>query len=390
MPIANDNELSRLLAGGRISTITVDTSVFDEKGLQLRSAVLQAVVRLKDLPFAFVLSGTVVREVRRHLEERTEDAFRSARKAIGAALHAFETQRPTRDELLALISGGQTAEAAAETRLQAYLLAAGCEILDDMARVDISTIFGAYFEGNPPFGSGSKKSEFPDALALNALEHTAADRQTGIIVVSKDKDWHKFCEGSAALYLVPDIERALALINNAPVVITEAVQTWLAEGSEGRIAVIAHLEPEVEQIEFSIDGSSISGELDAVASGVQLSSVEWPGKDELNIIEVIAPDDEVTNIVLSLPLQLKVIVSIDLNFSVWDSIDREFIRIGEKNVDVEQIIDELITIRFNVYGLGDENPHFDIIDVELDSGYQHIELENVEVFDAEDEHFEDS
>ncbi len=311
--------------------------------------------------------------------------MRSAKQAIGKALHVFETERPTRDELLAQISGDRTAAIAADERLKTFVEASGCEVIDDTAHVDTATLYGAYFEGSPPFGSGSKKNEFPDALALNALESEGANRQTKLIVVSKDRDWRAFCEKSQRLYLVPDIERALALINDAPVIVREAVQTWLAEGAEGRAEVTARLEGKVEQIEFSVDGNATSGEMEAIPYSGELTSVTWPRDDEIDIIDVVDADEgEAKNVTLSLPLKLKLLVPIELSFSMWDSVDRESIGMGGRTVEVDQELDVRVTMTLNVYNLGGEIPGFEVDDIELDDLFHNVELGNVDVFEPED------
>ncbi|TAT88237.1 hypothetical protein ELI54_08465 [Rhizobium ruizarguesonis] len=196
MPITEDNELSKLLADGQINALSVDTNIFDEKGLQLNSSALLAVSKLAVLHFDFLLSGTVAREIKRHLEQSATEAIRSARKAIGVALTAYETASPTRDQILDQISGGQTPTQASETQFADYLAATNCQVLNDAEHVDTSKIFDAYFAVEPPFGAGAKKSEFPDALALFALEDVAAKRGKDIIIVSKDKDWKAYCEKS--------------------------------------------------------------------------------------------------------------------------------------------------------------------------------------------------
>ena len=166
----DDEQIKTLLVDSRISAISVDTSIFDQKRLQLNSATMQALAGLKDRPFNFVLSGTVAKEVLAHLEKAAVEALQSAKKAIGNALFAFETDKPERQELLSQISGGRTAAEAATQRWHKYIKETGCEVLTDTALVDIATIYDGYFAGEPPFGSGRKKAEFPDALALNALE----------------------------------------------------------------------------------------------------------------------------------------------------------------------------------------------------------------------------
>jgi len=121
MPIVDEGRIQSLLADGRITSLTVDTNIFDEKRLHLNSKTLQVLASLKDEPISFVLSATVVKEVSAHIEKAVEDALRTAKKGIGQALFAFETKEPTRDELITRISGGRSAPQAAQERIDKYI-----------------------------------------------------------------------------------------------------------------------------------------------------------------------------------------------------------------------------------------------------------------------------
>ena len=384
MPITDPDDLSRLLAEGRITAITIDTSIFDEKRLRLNSAVLQALARFKNRRFSFILSGTVSREVLRHLKDAAENGLRSAKKALGDALNVFETERPTRAELMEQISGGMTAAEAAQARFDAYIEATGCEILDDAALVDLEAIINAYFTGEPPFGSGTKKSEFPDALALGALEHRANGRQTEFIVVSKDSDWRAFCEGSQRLHLLPDIERALSLINDAPLVLRETLQAWLEEEQEGRTEILARLVDEIERTDFYVDGHPTSGEMEAIAWEGQLTDVDWPAEDDIDIIDVTDSENGDKQVILSVPLLLKVRIPVELSFSVWDSIDKESISMGGRTIEVEEDQDVRATVTLKILGLGEEDEALEIIDFEMDDLDNEINIGSVDVFEEED------
>ena len=383
MPVTEESKLSKMLADGQINAISVDTNIFDEKSLQLNGTALQAISRLAALHFDFLLSGTVAREIGRHLERSTTEALRTARKAVGMALGAFETEAPTRDDILEQISGGQTAGSAAEKRFNDYLAATNCVVLDDTALVDTATIFNAYFAGDPPFGTGSKKNEFPDALALLALERVSAQRGKGIIVVSKDGDWRSFCERSQVLHLVPDIERALSLINHPPVILRAALTAWLV-GGDGRADIEPFLARAVENLEFSVNGNSTSGEMYAHAWAGELRHTGWPETDEIDIIEMESPNDETLQVTLSIPLILTVRVPIEIEFSMWDSIDRESVGMGSRTIEPDDELEMRATVNITVHDLGGESEYFDVRNCELDRNYLEIELGEVSAFVHED------
>ncbi|MBP1807453.1 PIN domain-containing protein [Rubellimicrobium aerolatum] len=383
MPIEDETGLRALLAQTRITAITVDTSIFDEKGLQLNSGALQALSSLKDRPFDFLMSGTIAKEVLAHLERGAKEALSAAKKAIGQALNAFETATPSRDDLLASVTGGRDTAAAARQRWQDFVDRTGCVILDDAALVDTATLFAGYFAGDPPFGSGKKKNEFPDALALHALEREAVRRDGGILVVSKDGDWRAFCERSKRLYVVREIEEALGLITNAPLGLRKAIYEWLAEGDDGSEEIRQNIADHIERTEFTANAYPSSGEVEIYIWGAELQSVEWPEEADIDIIDVQS-DTEVMRVVVSLPVSLTVKVHVELNFSVWDSVDKESLGMGGREIEVEEEFATRATITLGVYHQGTADEEFAFLEGALEGRFHEIEMGEVDIFEPWD------
>lgn len=385
MPILPEDELLSLLRDGTISALTIDTNIFDEKGLQLGSAPLVTVAALSNRPFSFLLSGTVAQEVRGHIEKKAEEALRSVRKAIGEALFAFETVQPTRDEILNQITGAQAPAGAAQSRFAEYVDQSGCEILNDEELVTTKDLFEGYFAGHPPFGTGKKKDEFPDALALRALEATATARATAILVVSKDGDWRNFCEVSQRLYLVPELETALSLLNDPPLVVRQAILTWLGPEDDGRAEIQHDLENRITDLDVDISGYATSGEMEAVPHGAELHSLDWPDDAEVDIIETSEPDENgVVSAVLSMPLSVDLRIHVELSFSVWDSIDRESISMGGRSVECDETRDIRATVTVNINDLGGVDQYIEFVSCEIDLKGLDVDLGDVDMFEPED------
>lgn len=384
MPIVDDEQIKALLAEEKITAITVDTSIFDQKRLQLNSATMQALASLKHRPFNFVLSDTVAKEVLTHLEKAVSEALQSAKKSIGQALFAFETEKPTRDELLQQISGGLTATETAKQRWDKYIDDTGCEVLTDTSIVNTSTIYDGYFAGEPPFGTGKKKDEFPDALALHALERTAIERGIGILVVSNDGDWRAFCERSKRLFLVPEIERALSLVTNAPLGLRKAIYTWFTNERDGSDDFRQDVIQNTERLEFGVNAYSTHGEVDISIWDGELINLDWPDEEEIDIIELDGPDNNgVVHVITSLPLELVVKVPVELNFSIWDSVDKESLEMGGRIVDVDVEVYVRATVTINAHGLGTDDEELVFVESELDDSFHEIELGEVDMFETE-------
>lgn len=383
MPIETDDRLKALLVAGHITVVTLDTNVFDGQKLNLKSAAMKSVVSLKGRPFPFLLSGTVVREVQGHIKKLMEDTLRAVKKAAGQALFAFDTTKPTRAELLDQITGGVGPAKAAAVRVDEFVKDCACEVLDDTSLVDIATVFGAYFDHLPPFSHG-KKTEFPDALALHALDRAATDRGTGFLVVSEDGDWHAFCEKSKQLYLVTKIEKALSLINDTPLGLRRAVVAWFADGQDGQTEVGAEISSYVEGLDVDANAYASSGEVEIDTWAPVLRSTEWPSEADIDIIETEQIGDGRLRAVVSLPVVLELLFSVELSFSIWDSIDKESLGMGGRTVEINRDEGVRVTVTIDLQEVDGEYEDIELFETELALTSLDVDLGEVSIFEPED------
>lgn len=384
VPLLINDRIRSLVANGKIATLTVDTNIFDAKRLRLNSTTLLALKGLAVRGFRFVLAGTVAKEVELHIEKAAEDAFRNANKEVGTALGAFDTADPSRQELMNQITRGLNPEQVARERLEQYVIDTSCEVLKDTERVEIGDLFARYFTGRPPFGDGRKKDEFPDALALLALEEFARVEQAGMLVVSEDKDWQKFCAESDWLYLVPEIENALALVANAPPALRRAVFDWMAK-EEHKQELFNHFERLAEEIDFVVHAYPSMGECETYTWGNELKFIHLPLEEEIDIIDLeLDEGNNVVGMILSFQLGLSLSVPVEISFSIWDSVDRDSIPMGSKSLEIEREEDFPATVEFKVCNLGSEDEDWDIVDVEIGPKYVEIDLGEIDVFEPED------
>lgn len=385
MPIETDDQLKALLAAGRITAVTLDTNVFDSQRLNLNSAALRAVTSLKGLSFHFLLSSTVVQEVQGHVTKAMDDALRAMKKAAGEAISRFDTVKPTRDELLSQITGGLSPANAAAVRVDEFVKNSACEILDDTSLVDVATIFGAYFGRLPPFSHG-KKTEFPDALALHALDRAATDRGTGFLVVSEDGDWQAFCEESQQLYLVPKVEKALSLINDLPLRLRKAVIAWFADDQGGQTEVGAAISSYIDGLDVDANAYPTSGEVEMLVWPPELKSIAWADEADIDVIETGKVEGGQCRLMVSLPVVLNLQFSVDLNFTVWDSVDKESVSMGGRTVEVDRDEHVRVTVTIDLREVGGEDEEVELVETELDITSLDVDLGDVDVFDPEDDY----
>lgn len=76
-------------------------------------------------------------------------------------------------------------------------------------------IFEKYFNSIPPFSTGKKKSEFPDAFVIEAAKQYLSEHTNEILlVVSKDSDWEKSFANVRNVVICDSISSANTILNS--------------------------------------------------------------------------------------------------------------------------------------------------------------------------------
>jgi hypothetical protein len=76
--------------------------------------------------------------------------------------------------------------------------------------------------------------------------------------------------------------------------------------------------------------------------------------------------------------------SVELSFSVWDSVDRESVGMGGRTVDVDREQDARVTVTIDLQKVGEEDEEVELVETELDLTSLDVDLGEVDVFDRED------
>ena len=208
----NFESLRQKFLCGEITSITFDTQIFDRNGRTFRGGLLGQLRQLKNSNIKLLITELVYDEAKKHMLAMHKEKDIK----LEAALSKFNDHLSS--ELLGDIqeelSGRMTPENIVFHEFNDFFLATDAEIIsyDETSTRDL---FKRYFKSEPPFHKdNSKKSEFPDAVALMCLEKHA--KINGVLVVSSDNDWLTFCRRSESgnLHCVPDLSTALTLMHS--------------------------------------------------------------------------------------------------------------------------------------------------------------------------------
>lgn len=330
--------------------IFIDTSIFISQNYNFKSATFGNLCRLAKTNKARVyLTDINIREVRAHIEEDVSKAIQASStfKKRAKILRNIEST-PFKeffqniDDVIALESlYGQ---------LDEFLTEVGATILQT-SEVSIDAIFDKYFEKKPPFGDGKKKSEFPDAFIIEALEAWCEKKEDRIYVVSEDHDLCSHCNTSGKLIFLSKLAKFISLVEFHDEVLSPSVLSLVVQNRES-------IKKDISEA-FCNEGFWIEDQ-DGDVNDVRVNNIEV---EEMLLLKVdqnsaVLQVDVKTNFSADLTYD-------DLDTASYDSEDKILIpwRTIDKTVEENVEYTAIICISHDV-----DNPeHFDIDSVEIEA-----------------------
>ena len=289
-----------------------------------------------------------LREVRAQIEEKVAEAIKSlqAKSAKSGVLRNFAGYT----ELMENFSNLKTVALATELweRVKEQLQQANVETIP-ASGIAAGPIFDAYFAQHPPFGSGPKRKEFPDAFVIASLEAWCAENEDELHVITTDGTVRAACDASHNLYplesLADFVDRALRR----------------DEYVERAIEYLqAHTEPIADALKEAIEDRYI-----------YLADEDGDGEATVNEVESICVDDVVES--LDTRMVLRCSATVDLTASVsyddpdmtfWDSEDKATHVAGHISANLDRTIDVTaeVTIRW------ENHADYDVLKVVVNDG----------------------
>jgi hypothetical protein len=186
--------------------IFVDTSVVRSQQFNFANARFRTLGTLAGHGQVVILTTDVTtREIHANLDKLVDERLSELNRALAGnllqrassfSLHAV--QHPLKED---------SARGELHREVDEYFSQSGVVTLP-ASSISSTRILDQYFSGAPPFGTGKKKSEFPDAFAAAALIDFAAAKDAVVRVVSDDGDWEAVCAGTKELVF----ERSLSSV----------------------------------------------------------------------------------------------------------------------------------------------------------------------------------
>ncbi|WP_321869852.1 PIN domain-containing protein [Paraburkholderia tropica] len=328
----NLDEIRASILDGTIQAISVDTCIFDALGLRLEHAQLKQLESLAASGFRLVFSEMTLKELRKHLAKKTEEARSALQKGLAESVNYWALPEERRLQLYEEIVGNADFTGKADTRLAAFLERCKAERIGVRENLDVDKLISSYFEPKAPFeATKDKKSEFPDAIALLSLEAWATRAQTSILFVTKDHGCQTYCETAERLAAIDDLGTALRLVQERNAYtrqLTDLVAQRIAQGSYPNFVaqLTEHISENIQYFDFIPEAHS-AFYYDAEIEGEYVNDANLEVADGTPVLNPVGYVDDV------LTVQGNVQVDLDVDgvfsFSVRDGIDRDMVRIGK-------------------------------------------------------------
>ncbi|WP_313388074.1 PIN domain-containing protein [Achromobacter aegrifaciens] len=273
--------------------VFIDTQSFVKAQLDFDSKALKAFVdACAGDELDHLITTITVREVKdkitSHIEEGLTSVLQFRRKA-----KILETSHDPIVKGFFAQFDKEAIHAGAQQAFDDFLSESKSSILD-LKKVDPDSVFSLYFDRQSPFGDGKKKTEFPDAFSLMAIQSHIAEEC--VYVVSQDTDLIRFCQDHQKFIHIETLEKVLDILNSHESERAKFIKDYLQE-KDGYLRNL---------IEESVNEASVYNNSTWEDAEVIEHSVTHVGDIEPNIIEI---DDESCTVSFEVIVQYEVQVS---------------------------------------------------------------------------------
>lgn len=313
----------------KVTFFSIDTDVLKSHGFKFNEGTLHALATQRPHWFHIQLTDVVEREVLAHRMEPVAKAVQEMQSAITKVQRLSEQDLKEIKDAFDALNSESTAKERFIREFHDFARRLGGGVLSLDGSTLAHGMFVRYFEQLPPF-EAKKKSEFPDAASLLALEGYAASQGTLGIVVALDGGWANFANESKYLYRVSSVDELVALFESkgekADRVKEKLRQEMLDPTSNLSHEIDSFLGRHVNDAFWDVSdvysGFSVRVE-------TEVNQVHYQGSDiHLDGLGLWLIEHDPTVCTVELQVNITVDIDIYVEFFQYDTIDHEELRIG--------------------------------------------------------------
>lgn len=293
--------------------VFIDTSAYQAKHFQFGLYDLARLEQLVTEEKIHLLVTDVTRaEIEAHIRKFADESVRQLRKFQKTAAFLRIAEEATGGGLFISVQADAVfVEAMTRFRM---LMENGLTEHVPVSIVEPAQIFRDYFSSAPPFHRDAKKSEFPDAFSLAAVDKVARDRNHLVYIISADGDMKAVADGHPRFIHLEKLGQLLDLVNRndedlagLPGFADDVLQTLMT-------TVLENAREKLEDAEFI---PSSSGDIDYEVSNIEITGIDCT---ELQLIDVDT-DGATYDVVFKVCLQVTY-DSVDATGINWDREDQ--------------------------------------------------------------------
>ena len=296
----------------------IDTSAFEKKNYQFGQHSLG---RLQELieqdKLHLLITDVTQQEIEYHLRRHAEESASKVKKLTKEAMFLRNTPEldchgifntPKADDIFEIVKGKFHT-----------LLELGSVELVSVASVNPNTVFNAYFQNFPPFEKESKKHEFPDAFALEAIKKVSLDRNHHIYIISADDDMTSYAKKEETLIPLNSIDELIDLVVRNDAMLAEPTKFADHIFDELSDEIITQAKEYLDYAEFAHTKTDFG---DEEITDIQINSVSLSTKNLQDVSSEHADYEIEFDVVVTAEYSAP-----DYGRSIWDSEDKEYIHI---------------------------------------------------------------
>lgn len=321
---------------GDVSFFSIDTDLIQAAAYDFDAGALNQLPHQLPRTMQLQLTEVVAEEIVGHLMKPVAASVNALKTASDNLKRLAKLPLAVVDKSFHEVDPIKAADQYFRGKVQAYTERCRGGILSIEGEDLASSLFKLYFDNSAPFGKRQdKKSEFPDAASLLLLEQYAEDNSTLGVIASGDGGWEAYAEQSKHLYVVKSLDQLTSLLastsEHAEALKAKIFAAVMDEHSVLGVQLTAALEEHLSSSDWDVgDIYASSGRVDADFYDAKLISYEFDAED----VNVWPVEDQPNTWIVELDMSVSVMVEIDVQFFVWDSIDREDVGIGSKLISV--------------------------------------------------------
>lgn len=330
--------------------IYLDASIFIGQNYNYKSAAFESLHRLANSDSANIyVTDITVREVRSHISRDVSKAINVQNKFQKDARIFRNIEEEPFEEFFREINEESVIEFL-NNQLDKFLKEISATVLST-SQVSIGNVFDKYFDKKPPFGDGKKKSEFPDAFSIAALEDWCRENEEKIYVASTDEDLKRHCETSDNLIAINKLAEFISIVEFHDEVLAPSVSKLLDRKHDVIKGAISE--------SFCEQGFWIDDQ-EGDVNEVRVNDIEIL---EILLLEV-GKNYAVADVVVKTNFSADISYE-DLDTAIYDSEDKVLIPLHTIEKTVDQDVEYSATIRI-LHNVDDLN-YLEIDSVEIDT-----------------------